>query len=223
MPFSGPIQDNDGLVLQVVGDAVMALWSSPEPDQGLKRAACRAAIGITNAVEQFNRRAGSFAMPTRVGIHAGEMLLGNIGAGKHFEYRPVGDIVNTASRLEGLNKHLGSQMLVSQDALGLGMDVSARSVGCFVFKGKSNPVHVHQLLDPISQSSKQEVETFRLFDQGLKAFQQRSWEESEAIFDRVLAINETDGPSLFYKKHCRKMVQTPPHEKWAGEVYLQKK
>jgi adenylate cyclase len=138
-----PIQDNDGLVLQVVGDAVMALWSAPEPDQGLKRAACRAAIGITNAVEQFNRGAGAFAMPTRVGIHAGEMLLGNIGAGKHFEYRPVGDIVNTASRLEGLNKHLGTKMLVSDEAIGLG-------IGCIGAFGRV--LRVQREVQPCSRS-----------------------------------------------------------------------
>jgi len=218
-----PIQDNDGLVLQVVGDAVMALWSAPEPEEGLKRAACRAAVGITSAVERCNQKAGAFAIPTRVGVHAGEMLLGNIGAGKHFEYRPVGDIVNTASRLEGLNKYLGSQMLVSNEAIGLDAKVAARSVGWFVFKGKSKPVHVHQLLDPRVTFEKQQLGVYRLFDQGLKAFQQRDWDQSESLFERVLKLDETDGPSLFYRKQCLKMAQVPPDESWKGEVYLDKK
>lgn len=218
-----PIKNNGGLVLQVVGDAVMALWSAPEPQSEIKHAACRAAVEITAEVDRFNRQAGPHAMPTRIGIHAGEMLLGNIGAMNHFEYRPVGDIVNTASRLEGLNKFLGTHILVSHEALGLDGDVPARSVGRYVFKGKSRPVLVYELLPRDRHDADVQAELCRIFESGLKAFQHGRWDEADEWFNRVLRIDATDGPSLFYRECCRDRRHMPPDENWDGVVRLDRK
>lgn len=219
----GPIQSNEGLVLQVVGDAVMALWSSPEPKQELKHAACKAAVEISASVDRFNKKAGPFAMPTRIGIHAGDMHLGNIGTVNHFEYRPVGDIVNTASRLEGLNKHLGTQMLVSEEAIGWDEGFLSRAVGHFVFKGKSNPVTVHELYLPKNVTPEQQVALLRTFDVGLKAFKNRHWDLAVESFKKVLEIDAGDGPSLFYLEQCKKLETASPGIQWMGEVHLQSK
>ncbi len=219
----GPIKDNKGLVLQVVGDSVMALWSAPEAKDELKNAACRAAIEITTTVRRFNKQVGQNAMPTRIGIHAGEMLLGNIGAMNHFEYRPVGDIVNTASRLEGLNKYLGTQVLVSKDAICANDGLISRPVGRFVFKGKSQPVHVHELILPDPDRWEEQDALCRLFSSGLDAFQHGRWDEAEQCFDQALQIDEMDGPSLFYIHRCRDVRHHPPGGDWDGVVCLEKK
>lgn len=218
-----PIKANGGLVLQVVGDSVMALWTASEPKCEIKSAACLAAVEITAAVDQFNRRVGAHAMPTRIGIHAGEMLLGNIGAMNHFEYRPVGDIVNTASRLEGLNKFLGTHVLVSHEALGQDNGFLERSVGRFVFKGKSQPVHVYELLPHEQSAADEKTAVCRMFASGLAAFQHGQWEEANEWFDRVLRSDPTDGPSLFYIERCRSIRPTPPDGDWDGVVRLDQK
>lgn len=218
-----PIKANGGLVLQVVGDSVMALWTASEPQFEIKHAACMAAVEITAAVDQFNQRAGANAMPTRIGIHAGEMLLGNIGAMDHFEYRPVGDIVNTASRLEGLNKFLGTHVLVSHETISRDNGFVRRSVGRFVFKGKSQPVGVYELMAPDQHTTDQKAEVCRLFASGLAAFQDGQWDEAEQWFKRTLRIAPTDGPSLFYIKRCREYKRTPPDGVWDGVVRLDQK
>jgi adenylate cyclase len=218
-----PIKANGGLVLQVVGDSVMALWTASEPKYEIKYAACLAAVEITAAVDRFNRRVGAHAMPTRIGIHAGDMLLGNIGAMDHFEYRPVGDIVNTASRLEGLNKFLGTHVLVSQEAIGPDNGFMERSVGRFVFKGKSQPVHVHELLPQEQYATDEKTAVCRMFASGLAAFQHGRWDEANDWFDQVLGIDPTDGPSLFYIERCRGFRHAPPDGDWDGVVHLDRK
>ena len=218
-----PIKANGGLVLQVVGDSMLALWTAPKPEGELKNSACRAAIEITAAVGRFNGQAGACAMPTRIGIHAGDMLLGNIGTIDHFEYRPVGDIVNTASRLEGLNKFIGTHMLASHEAIGRDNGFMSRSVGRFVFKGKSQPVHVYELLPMDKHTPDAQAAVCRMFGFGLYAFCHGRWDEGEKWFNQVLEIDATDGPSLFYLNRCREFQGMLPNGDWDGTVHLERK
>ncbi len=218
-----PIKANGGLVLQVVGDSVMALWTASEPQCEIKQAACRAAIEIRAAVDRFNRQAGPRAMPIRIGLHAGDMLLGNIGAMNHFEYRPVGDIVNTASRLEGLNKFLGTQVLVSHEAMGSDNGMLSRSVGRFILKGKSRPIQVHELMPGDRLPADAQAEVCRCFEAGMQAYLHRHWDEAEQSFNRALRIDASDGPSQFYSARCREYRQVSPGEDWDGTVCLERK
>ncbi len=93
---------------------MLAVWATTEPDLSLRSRACLAALDIASAVDRFNAASGRLALPTRIGLHSGQLLLGSVGAMDHYEYRAVGDIVNTATRLEGLNKHLGTRLLVER-------------------------------------------------------------------------------------------------------------
>jgi adenylate cyclase len=218
-----PIKDNAGIILQVVGDSVLAIWTAPEPRNELKAAACRAAMQITESVRRFNSEADHLPLPTRIGIHAGKILLGNIGALDHFEYRPVGDIVNTASRLEGLNKFLGTRMLTSEEAFVPENGYVTRPVGQFVFKGKSRPVRVREILSKTNFSPQSQVSVGRVFASGLQWFQQGRWDKAEKSFRSVMQIDENDGPCRFYLKLCRKFRQSPPSGDWDGVVHLEKK
>ena len=96
-----PVKRHGGLVQDVVGDSMLAIWATTEPDASLRSRACLAALDIASAVDRFNATSGRFALPTRIGLHSGRLLLGSVGAIDHYEYRAVGDIVNTATRLEG--------------------------------------------------------------------------------------------------------------------------
>jgi adenylate cyclase len=218
-----PIKDHGGIILQVVGDSVLAIWTAAQQSEALKKSAFRAAVGIGEAVHQFNTRSDAYLLPTRIGIHAGEILLGNIGAMDHFEYRPVGDIVNTASRLEGLNKYLGTRMLASEEALGTVRGAITRPVGQFVFKGKSRPVRVHEIIQNRSGSERSRAEVNSTFALGLNAFHGQQWDIADQHFYQVLQIDENDGPSKFYRKLCLELRKTPPNSDWNGAVHLTRK
>jgi adenylate cyclase len=215
-----PIKRHEGLILQVVGDSVFALWSAPQPQDALKTKACRAAVEITAAVHRFNQEADNHPLPTRIGIHAGEIVLGNIGAMDHFEYRPVGDIVNTASRLEGLNKFLGTSVLVSEQAVARNNDLVVRPVGWFIFKGKSRAVQVHELLPGDSVPEQLQAAICRIFASGLDAFRRQAWDEALGWFEQTLQIDQNDGPSRFYAGLCRQYRRSPPGVDWDGAVHL---
>jgi adenylate cyclase len=217
-----PIKAHQGLILQVVGDSVLAIWSAPQPDDRLKTAARKAAMAIHRAVEVFNSTA-SHPLPTRIGIHAGEILLGNIGAIDHFEYRPVGDIVNTASRLEGLNKYLGTRVLTSKEALGRENGSSTRPMGKFVFKGKSQPIQVFEILREHTLAPEVQAKTRDVFGSALEAFQNQRWEDADRLFEKVLRIDANDGPSKFYRKLCDELRRLPPNSDWNGAVHLERK
>jgi adenylate cyclase len=218
-----PIKDNTGIILQVVGDSVLAIWTAPEPDNALKAAACRAAVQITESVRRFNAEADHLPLPTRIGIHAGKIVLGNIGAFDHFEYRPVGDIVNTAARLEGLNKFLGTGMLTSEEAYFPDSDCLTRPVGRFVFKGKSRPVRVRELRSSKSLPPDAQASTDRIFASGLQWFERGRWDKAETSFSNVRQMDEDDGPSQFYLELCRNFLQAPPLGDWDGTVHLHNK
>ena len=141
-----PVNECDGQVCNVIGDSMLALWPSVQPLAKPRANACQAALRIQKAVEQFNRKHPETSLPTRIGLHYGYLLMGNIGAESHFEYAPVGDIVNTASRIEGLNKLLGTRILASEEAIQGITGIATRRLGMFLFAGKTQPITIHELL-----------------------------------------------------------------------------
>ncbi len=142
-----PIRDHGGEVSDIKGDSVLAFWASRQDDLAIRTAACRALTDIQQAVEAWNdSNTHGARLPTRIGLHCGAMTLASVGAADHFEQRAVGDIVNTASRLEQLSKELGTRLLVSEQTIAGVDDVVTRYLGSFVLKGRTQPVRVHEVL-----------------------------------------------------------------------------
>jgi len=164
-----PVRTHSGIVSDVKGDSMLAIWATPRPDIDTKNLACLAAIDIIQSINQFNRSNQKLQMPTRIGMHSGYISIGNVGAIDHYEYRAVGDIVNTASRMEGLNKRLGTRILVSQQVLHQLSGFLTRKLGRFVFAGKSKPIAVYELICRREESLKPQKRLCALFSQALDA------------------------------------------------------
>ncbi len=216
----GPVKRHGGIVSDVVGDSMLAIWATAEPDAGLRGQACRAALDIASATDQFNLRSGARRLPTRVGLHSGPMVLGNIGAMDHFEYRAVGDIVNTATRLEGLNKQLETRVLASDDVL-RGVDgFLTRELGTFLLAGKTRPLLVHELLGREADADAGQRDRCATFAAGLAAFRERRWKEAIQCFDECVRADENDGPSRFYGRRCDQLAASPPEGIWDGVIQI---
>jgi adenylate cyclase len=218
-----PIKRRGGMVSNVVGDSVLALWLTARDDAAPLRNACKAALDISGAMREFRQSQEEMALPTRIGLHSGEIVLGNVGAGHHFEYRPVGDIVNTATRIEGLNKYLGTRILISQEVCSLENGFLTRDLGVFLLAGKTKPVHVHELVALLEDSTHRQRACCARFTEGVEAFRRQSWDEASRIFDETLKIHEGDGPSLFYLDLCARYSQNPPGISWDGVVHMREK
>ena len=202
---------------------MLALWVATRENPAPLGNACMAAIEIANAMREFRWSQDGIALPTRIGLHSGEILLGNIGAAQHFEYRPVGDIVNTATRLEGLNKHLGTRILVSREVISMAGAFLARDLGRFLLVGKSRPVHVFELVNPLVEATPREKDYCASFTEGMELFRRQDWKKATGKFEDTLGIREEDGPSLFYLRLCARYSQIPPGEGWDGVVKMEKK
>ena len=218
-----PVTQNGGLVVDVEGDAVLALWKGAAPEATLRKQACRAALGIAEAVRQFNQSLDNRSLPTRIGVHAGQILLGNIGAGDHYRYGPTGDTVNTASRMDGLNKYLETEILVSAEVIA-GLDgFLTRAVGAFRLKGKAQTVVVYELICDIEQAEVKQRKACETFADALSAFRKQRWDEARDKFRHCIEDCGGDGPSRFYLKLCAQYQDHPPDQPWDGVIQLEEK
>ena len=219
-----PVKRHGGLVQDVVGDSMLAIWATTEPDLSLRNRACLAALDIASAVDRFNAGSGRLALPTRIGLHSGRLLLGSVGAMDHYEYRAVGDIVNTATRLEGLNKYLGTRLLVSADVL-QGLDgLMSRELGSFLLMGKSRPVVVHELVSRAADATPADRERCAIFAGALDAYRRGAWPEAMRLWGEALrAHGGEDGPSRFYLQWCATRATEPASPGWDGVVRMDQK
>ncbi len=218
-----PVKLHGGMVSNVVGDSMLALWLTTKENPPSFSSACLAAIEIDHALAEFNRSRPRLELPTRIGLHYGNILLGNIGAAYHYEYRPIGDIVNTATRIEGLNKQLGTQILVSEEVVSQANKFLARDLGKFLLVGKSKPVHVYELVSRQVDSSPRQRDYCAVFAEGLESFRRQAWADASAKFHETLKIRDGDGPSLFYARLCSRYAQNPPGISWDGVVRMENK
>ena len=210
------VQAHGGEISDTAGDSMVAVWASGKPDASVRLRAARASLAILDAVEDFNRAHADTPLPTRVGLETGEMLLGNIGGEQRYEYRAVGDIVNTASRIQGLNPLLGTRVLLSATSLA-DVDLPAREVGTFLLRGKRLPVGV---CEPIAAGGcRLDGRSIEEFAAALAAFRRGDWQAAQQAFAALAARFPTDGPSRYYEALCGEMREDPPAS-WTGVVRI---
>ena len=220
-----PVRRHGGRVSDVVGDAVLSIWSAAQPEADLQRRACLAALEIAVAIQHFKHAAQTWHLPTRIGLHTGPILLGNVGAYDRYEYRALGDIVNTASRIEGLNKVLGTRILVSQDVVHQLDGLLTRELGAFQLVGKSQPLVIHELLCGVDDAQPYQTMLRARFAEALDAYRKQAWDEAIERFSALLQHPDTlgDGPSQFYLKLCEQYRAKPPKAMWTGVARISQK
>jgi adenylate cyclase len=218
-----PVKRHRGAVSNVIGDSMLAIWVSTNPETTQKNRACLAALEISTAIREVDGPVDGAKLPTRIGLHSGRILLGSIGAGDHYEYRPVGDIVNTTTRIEGLNKNLGTRILASDEVVGKLGDFLTREIGSFRFAGKSMPVVVHELLCRKEDADERLVDLRGKFAAGLESFRRRSFDAAMGIFGETDRCAGGDGPSAFYRRLCEEYRKNPPGEPWDRAIRMDRK
>ena len=184
---------------------MVAVWASAAPDAAMRRRAADASLALLAAVDEFNERQRGWRLPTRIGLESGELLLGNVGAEQRYEYRAIGDIVNTASRIQGLNQLLGTRVLLSSGTLA-GTEFRARELGTFLVRGKTVPVTVHE---PLARGQPEE-QAMAGFADALGTFRRGDWAGAERLFAALVARDASDGPSRYYHALAEAYRTQPP-------------
>ena len=218
-----PVKRHGGIVSDVVGDATLAIWAAATPDSALRAQACQAACDIDLAIERFNEAQGPLTLPTRIGLHFGPMILGNVGTVDHYEYRAVGDTPIAATRIERLNKRFHTRILASEDVVN-GLDgFLTRRLGTFLLAGKSKPLAIHQLVCRKGDATPARLDSSALFAEGLAAWEKRSWHQASERFATLLTLVGKDEPARFYLRSCEEYKVQPPTEAWDGVIRMDEK
>ena len=217
------VHETDGTVMNLIGDAIFAIWNAPQEQPDHHTRACRAALLLNEALVKFESASLSLPLHTRVGLHTGVVCVGNIGSSKRFDYTAIGESVNLAARLEGLNKQLGTNILATREIQKTAGDqLVSRPVGHFKFKGFDQVVEVHEVIG--TQASEEPTRAWReSFAAALNRYQRKAFDEAEAGFRKTLELRPTDGPSQFYLERIEHLKSHPLPSDWFGEVDLREK
>ncbi|MBI2487543.1 MAG: HAMP domain-containing protein [Deltaproteobacteria bacterium] len=225
--MSSAILEFNGTINQFQGDAIVAFWGAPVPQENHAVLACFAALKCRDFLKSLQERWIAQGIPARsfrFGINTGEMVVGNIGSSSRFEYTVIGDEVNLASRLEGANKIYGTQILISENTYELAKEeIVGRELDIIRVVGKNQPVRVYELItqkDELDDKRKTVLEKFQL---GIDLYRKRKWNEARECFEKTLELNPKDRPSQEYIRRCEEYQDSPPPEDWEGVFELRSK
>ncbi len=222
------ILKNEAMLDKYIGDAIMAIFGAPIPRPDNARVACLTALEIQHALAEHHSRPDRDPnMPTfvtRIGLHTGKMVVGNIGSSTRLDYTAIGDTVNLASRLEGVNKVFGTKIIISETTYeGAKEWIVARPLDFLRVKGKAIPVRIFELVGARGTVAP-EIETkIARFEEGLALYHRKAFAEARQIFEAILAGDPTDGPSSTYVTRCQELSQVSLPEQWDGVYTLTSK
>ncbi len=215
------VLDYNGIIDKYEGDAIMAEFGAPLPDEDHALNACFVAIDMQAKLAELREellREGGPELRARIGINSGTMVIGNMGSSKIFDYTVMGDNVNLSSRLEGANKQYNTYIMCSEATRQMvEHEILTRELDLLRVKGKTEGVLVHEVLarknDGISDTKQKAIETYL---EGLAAYKERRWDDGIKSFTEALAFDKDDGPSAVYLERCEQFKITPPPEDWDG-------
>lgn len=221
------IASHDGTVDKYIGDAVMAFWGAPLPNPHHAVDACRAALLCQNELSVLNQKwlgQGKPVMLTRIGLCTGSCVVGNIGSTQRMNYTVLGDTVNMASRLEGVNKVYHTNILIADSTyLAVKDHFVCRLVDVVAVKGKTHGMKVYELMAEKNAASPQLLAFSEAFDHAVALYWQQQWDEALLLFQALEAQYEKDYVLTLYLEHCRQYQRQAPSSSWDGVSHLSEK
>ena len=221
---------NGGTLDKFIGDAIMAVWGNVGSfgvAQDAKNCA-RAALGMRHELQQLNQKwhdEGRMGLGMGIGINQGEVIVGNIGSQERMDPTVIGDSVNLASRLEGLTRIYGVDILVGATAAELVRDeFHLRSVARVQVKGKTKPVDVFTLIGARNEDvDPQLLKWIEVYEEALEKFRARDFTQAKILFSRFLEFYPDDLLGQMYLARSLEYEQQPPDEAWDAVEVLTKK
>ena len=214
------ILDHGGFLDKYVGDAILAVFGAPLPQPDHAVRACLATIDNTKKLFKLNKKfkeTRNLEIRARIGLNSGRVLVGNVGSTNRLSYTVIGDEVNLGARLEAANKYYGTYAMISERTYELARDhIEARELDLIRVVGKENPVKVYELIDRKGEITEKKREVLKLYEEGLREYQKRKWQNALLLFLDAIDKDPNDGPSLTYIERCKIYAQDPPPENWGG-------
>lgn len=221
-PMTNIVLDSGGLLDKYIGDALMAVWGAPLPVDDHADRALQSALRMLDALDHLKENWKSRNLPAidiGCGINTGPMVVGNMGSEQRFDYTVLGDAVNLGSRLEGITKEYGVQIVCSaatKNRLRNPGQFLLRELDWIKVKGKNEPVTIYEVMRIPKEKHAETIKTRDLFESGLKKYRERSFKEAQNDFVQALQISPLDGPSSLFLERCQHFIENPVAEDWNG-------
>jgi len=231
--MSEPIRTNRGIIDKYIGDGIMAYWGPPFVDEAdHARFACLAAIEMIERIaalrQEIPELLGVRGTPMekcdlRIGVATGEALVGSIGSDVMMSYTVMGDVVNLASRLEGVNKTYGTRNLVSERTIaGAGAALEVREIDRVVVAGHTHSEIIFESLGRKGELTPQQLLSRDKYLEGLAAYREQQWDEALRALNESLGTIPDDGPSMALLKRVESLKANPPSRDWDGAWRIDK-
>lgn len=226
------ILGQSGTVDKYIGDAIMSFWGAPVSDPEHEAHACRAALLCVRALKELNAKwvaEGKPELRTRFGISSGEVSVGNMGSRERMNYTVLGDAVNLASRLEGINKYYGTRIIVGADTYEIVKTrFLMRPVDVVAVKGKAQGVRIYELLaglsdDPELAPSSEQLRCKELTEQAFQAYIGRDFKIAMSLYQSLIQAFPDDGVGPLFLRRCQELLREPPDPDWTGTTRMTKK
>ncbi|MCP4487056.1 MAG: adenylate/guanylate cyclase domain-containing protein [Gammaproteobacteria bacterium] len=218
-PMTRVIHKNRGTIDKYMGDAIMSFWGAPMPDSEHARHALYAAMDMMQELKimqaDFKNR-GWPRVNIGIGINTGDMSVGNMGSEFRMAYTVLGDAVNLGSRLEGLTKNYGVNIIVSKSTKKCIPEFIFRELDLVRVKGKNEPVAIFEPVGHKNDLDKETTSELNSYRQALKNFRQQSWDKAEVDF---FNLNRTNPKRLLYQVYLKRIAyyrKNPPGDNWVG-------
>ncbi len=196
--LAAPLKKYGVSVTEFRADAIMCAWVADNPNKELQINPILAALEAANAMHSFKQKYNLYNTDLRIGLETGEVYIGHAGGGGHFVYSIVGDCANTASRIEGLNKHIGTKILATASVIDGMDDVLCRYIGHFMFVNKTEANPIYEIIAPLSTATDEQHALCDAFASAVQTFQQGQWKPAATKFMDILTHFPDDGPSQFF-------------------------
>ena len=218
---------HEGTVDKFEGDAIIALFGAPNPLVNQAEVACRSCIEMQKKLAELRAKwkaEGRPELKMRIGLCTGPAVVGNMGSKNRMDYTMMGDTVNTAARLEGVNKAYECFTLVSESTFSkIGNGIVGREIDSINVVGKKEPITIYELIGYPEDVDASRSETLDNYDQGLNAYRKQDWNKALVFFNKALTATPDDGPSKTMLARCNDYKANPPGKDWNGAFTMTSK
>jgi adenylate cyclase len=216
-----------GTLDKFIGDAIMAFWGAPMRDHRQHHRAITAALEMQAAMAPLNRDGRCNGFPQLrmgIGIHSGDVILGNIGSRKKLDYTVIGDSVNFTARLESLTKFYQARILISETTYRhVADEFCCRSVDRVCVQGKTKPIQIYEVLDFADTKNEALRNLAQLSTEGFRRYQQRDFTTALEHYAHLRRRYPQDQIGRLFTERCEQFLDSPPPISWQGEFVCQNK
>ena len=210
---------NDGLVDKYMGDAIMAFWGAPLEQPNHAEMACSSSLKMIVKLRELQKKWKKEGIPSLnigIGLNSGDAIVGNMGSSSRFDYTAMGDNVNLASRMEGLNKIYGSNIIITEKTQKvIKNNFETRMLDAVKVKGKKKPIFIFELISAKDKLSKKQIDFIKSFETGLNLYFEKKWKPAIKSFEEALGIMDDMASNIFIKR-CQEFIKKPPSQDWDG-------